>query len=390
MKNKKPVLLQVLPSLISGGVERGAVDIVRATVQDGFKSMVLSAGGKMTHQVTQAGGENIVIPSIKSKNPFKIWKNIKIISKIIKDRDIDIVHVRSRAPAWSCYYACKKTNTPLVTTVHGTHSLGDKFTKKLKTLYNSGMVKGDKIITVSNFIKDYILKNYEDVDENKITVIHRGIDVDYFNPDNISTNRILMMQDKLNVPDGKNIILLPGRLTSWKGQEFFIDSLAKVKNKNFFCLIMGDDKGHKTYRKRLEKKITDNNLAGSVKIIGNTNDISAAYMLSDIVVSSSTRGEAFGRVAPEGCAMKRLVVATKLGGSMETIIDKKTGWLVESDNTEEMAKTLDLVLNLSKEEREKITKKSRENIKNNFSLELMCNKTIKIYREILKEKKSSK
>lgn len=388
MKNKKPVLLQVLPSLISGGVERGAVDIVKATVKDGFRSIVLSAGGKMTHQVTQAGGENIVIPSIKAKNPFKIWKNIKIISKIIKDYDVDIVHVRSRAPAWACYYACKQTNTPLVNTVHGTYSLGGKFTKKLKTLYNSGMVKGDKIITVSNFIKDYVLTNYEGVDESKITVIHRGIDVDYFNPDSVSTNRILMMQDKLNVPDDKNIILLPGRLTSWKGQEFFIDSLAKVKNKNFFCLIMGDDKGHKTYRKRLEKKITDNNLAGSVKIIGNTGDISAAYMLSDIVVSSSTRGEAFGRVAPEGCAMKRLVIATKLGGSMETIIDKETGWLVESGNTEEMAKTLDYVLTLSKEEREKITEKSRKNIKDNFSLELMCNKTIKIYREILKEQEA--
>lgn len=381
----KPVLLQVLPSLISGGVERGTIDIVKASTEAGFDALVASKGGKMSHQVIQAGGKHIELP-VDTKNPFKIWKNVKLISKVIKDYDVDIVHVRSRAPAWSCYYACKQTGCKLVTTVHGTYSLGKGLVRKFKTFYNSSMLKGDKIIVVSNFIKDYVMNNYKEIDESKITVIHRGIDVDYFSPDNVPTQRLLMMQKQLNVPDDRNIILLPGRLTSWKGQEYFIKSLTKVKNKDYFCVLMGDDKGHQTYRKRLEKLIIDNKLTNHVKIIGNTGDIPAAYMLSDIVVSSSTRGEAFGRVAPEGCAMKRLVIATKLGGSIETIIDSETGWLVESENVKETAETIDKVLNLSKTERKKITDKARKNIEKNFSLDLMCSKTIKLYREVLKEK----
>lgn len=252
------------------------------------------------------------------------------------------------------------------------------------------MVRADWIICVSNYIKDYAFENYkifrDKFAESKTKIIHRGVDVKLFNPNNVSQERIIALTNKMQLPDGKPVILLPGRLTEWKGQIYFLDVLAKMKNKNFICIILGDSKGHEAYRDKLKKKIVKMKLDGIVRLENNISDMPAVYMISDIVVSSSIRGEAFGRVVPEAQAMKRMVVATSIGGSLETIIDGKTGWLVNPKNTTKFAEILDSILDMSCEERLKRGEEAREHIINNYTVEKMCSKTVELYEEALKNK----
>lgn len=390
--NKKRTILQIIPSLVSGGIERGVIEINNYLVKKNFNSVVVSSGGKMVYQIEQAGGEHITL-DVATKNPFRIWRNIKKIQNIIKEKNIDLVHVRSRAPAWSAYFACKRTKCPLVSTVHGNYSTGSFPFSWLKKFYNSSMVRADKIICVSNFIKDYAYENYKVFKQKfaagDVLVIHRGVDTDVFNPKNITQQRMVAIINKLQVPNDRFIILLPGRLTEWKGQLYFLDVLAKIKNQNYLCLIVGDSKDHCNYVKKLKAKIKKNQLSGFVRIENNIADMSAGYMMADIVVSASIKGEAFGRVVPEAQAMKRMVVATSIGGSLETIIDGETGWLVDPKDIDKFAETIDMILNMSAEERNKRGEVAREHIVNNYTTENMCKETINLYDEILNNKENN-
>lgn len=385
---KKIKVLQVLPSMISGGVERGVVEINKALIDAGHKSFVASSGGRMAYNITRDGGEHITLP-LKSKNIFTIWRNISKLEDIIKKYDINVVHARSRAPAWSAYFACKNTGCKFVTTIHGNYSTGnDGLLGRLKKWYNSSMLRGDRVIVISEYIKEYAKRHYklfgQKLLEKKVDLVHRGVDMKLFDPDEVKPHRIIKLQEKLNLPDDKKIIMLPGRLTSWKGQEYLIDALTKVKSKNYFCLIVGDDKGHSGYKKRLEDKIIANNLQGFVGLQKHIPDMSAGYMFADIVVSASTRGEAFGRVAPEGQAMKRNVISTAIGGSLETIIDSETGWLVPVDDAEKFAEVIDKVLNMSDRKRVVVGNRARKHIEENFSKKKMCDKIIKVYKKVMK------
>ena len=386
METRKKNILQIIPSLKSGGIERGVVEINNYLVKNGFNSFVLSSGGKMVYQIEQGGGRHITM-DVATKNPFKMFMNIFKIRKIIKENNIDLVHVRSRAPAWSAYFACKKIKCPLVSTVHGNYSVGNFLFSWLKRFYNSSMVRADKIICVSNYIKEYAYKNYrifrKKLEAGNVEVIHRGVDVDLFNPSNVSQERIIALIDKMQVANDLPIILLPGRLTEWKGQLYFMDVLSMVKNKNYLCLIVGDAKDHEDYLNKLKDKIKEKHLEGLVKIEDNISDMSAGYMLADIVVSTSIRGEAFGRVVPEAQAMKKMVIATSIGGSLETIIDDKTGWLVDPNNKKKFAEIIDKVLNMSREEKAKIGEVARQHIVDNYTTEKMCSKTINLYNKML-------
>ncbi|MDD2840405.1 MAG: glycosyltransferase family 4 protein [Rickettsiales bacterium] len=391
---RKKTILQIIPSLISGGIERGVIEINDYLIENNFNSIVLSSGGKMVYQIEQAGGKHITL-NVATKNPFKIWRNIKKIRNIIKENDVDLVHVRSRAPAWSAYYACKKAKCPLVSTIHGNYSTGSFPFSWLKKFYNSSMVRADKIICVSNYIKDYAFENYKifrkKFAKGDATIIHRGVDIDVFNPKNVTQQRMVAIINKLQIPNDRSIILLPGRLTEWKGQMYFLDVLAKVKNQNYLCLIVGDSKDHNKYLKKLKIKIKKNHLSGLVRLENNIADMSAGYMIADIVVSSSIKGEAFGRVVPEAQAMKKMVIATSIGGSLETIIDGETGWLVDPQNTDKFAKTIDMVLSISLEEKTKRGERAREHIVDNYTTKKMCEKTINLYNEILNnEQKNDK
>lgn len=385
---KNKTVLQILPALKSGGVERGVVDLAIELKKQNFIPIVLSSGGAMVDLLTKEKIKHIHL-NVKSKNPITIFCNIKKIRKIIEENKVDIVHIRSRSPMISGYFACKKlNNVKLVSTVHGPYSLKLKNkTSKLKKLYNSFMIKSDKIIAVSNFIKDYIIKNYRDLDQNieqKITVISRGVDLKNFDPDKILLARSINLAKQWGIPEDKNIILFPARITSWKGHEFLIEALRKVKS-DFICLFVGSDHGHENFRKKIEEKIVNDNLEGKIKLVGTQKDMALAYSIANLVISASTKPEAFGRVAIEAQAMKKLIIATNIGGSLETIIDKKTGFLVKNKNIDDLAQKIDYALNLNEEEKNIITTAARKNIIDNFSNQKLYKSTIEIYNNLLEQ-----
>lgn len=385
MQNHKKTIIQIIPSLENGGVERGVIDIAKELKNQNFNSIVVSKGGAMTCFLKEAGIKHIEL-DVKSKNPLKIFLNIKKIQKLIKENNADLVHIRSRAPMISGFFACKKTNTKLISTIHGPYSLEICNKKsKLKKFYNSFMIKSDQIIAVSDFIKNYILQNYQDLDKNleeKITVISRGVDLKTFNPDSIFIGRTIDLAKKWQIPEDKKIILFPARITSWKGHEFLIEALQKVKN-DFLCIFVGSDHGHKKFRKKIEEKIIAKNLASKIKIVGLCKDMAVAYSMANLVISASTKPEAFGRVAIEAQAMKKIIIATKIGGSLETVIDKKTGFLVENGDVNKFAQTIDMALELNEKDKKEICETARKHIEENFSNQKMYQETIDLYKKVL-------
>jgi glycosyltransferase involved in cell wall biosynthesis len=380
---RKTVIVQILPALENGGVERGVIDITKALKKADFVPIVISKGGVLTYQLKEADIEHINL-DVSSKNPFKIYKNIKKLYSIFIENGVDIVHVRSRAPMWSAYFACKKSGTKLISTIHGPYSLAMFGCKKffLKKVYNQIMLKADKVIAVSNFIKNYIVENYNYEKPDEITVIQRGVDLNYFNKEKVSQNRVINLSKKWHLPEDKKVIFMPARFTSWKGHEFLIDALAKVKN-NFICIMAGSDHGHREYRKKLELKIVKEGLEGKIKIAGICKDMPAAYILSDFVICPSIRPEAFGRIPIEAQSSGKIIVATKIGGALETVIDGKTGFLVEPGNIDEMAKKIDNILEMPKEEAKKMGMNARKHVELNFSNEKLSSETINIYRNSL-------
>ncbi len=379
--------MQILPSLQSGGVERGTVDLAKALQKDGFEPIVVSSGGVMTYQLREAKIQHITL-AVKTKNPLQIYFNIEKLVELIEKHKVDVVHVRSRAPMISVYFACKKTKTKLVSTVHGSYSTGFALWKIFppKMFYNAMMLRADRIIVVSNFIKNYLLQNYQTYlkqpFEAKIDVVARGVDINYFNVESISMTRMIDLSTKWALPEDKKIIIFPARITSWKGHEFLIQALTKVKS-DFFCVFVGSDHGHKNFRKKIEQKIVKSGLEGHVKFVGMCKDMSVAYAISNLVISASIRPEAFGRIAIEAQAMKKMIIATNIGGSLETVIDGKTGFLVEVGDVEKMAEAIDKALTLDKSESDQICENARKHIEENFSSKKMCEETIKIYRKIL-------
>lgn len=378
--DKTPVILQILPRLETGGVERGTVEIASALKDAGWKSIVVSGGGRLVRDLEHLGTLHITLP-VYSKNPFLIHKNALLLAKIIQENNVDIVHARSRAPAWSAKKACDITGVPFITTFHGAYNLGPF---KIKKRYNKVMTDGIVTIAVSNFIKQHILENYDNIDEKKIRVIHRGADVERFNINNVSPERLIDLSKKWNLPEHLPVIMLPGRLTRWKGQLVLLEALSKMKHKDLRCLFVGSDQGRKKYRHELEMKTKKAGLENIVQFVDHCSEMDVAYMASDIVVSASTDPEAFGRVVPEAQAMGRIVIGPDHGGATETIIDGKTGFLFKHGNADDLAAKLDAALNLSADERRKMAQNAVDSVRREFSKSLMCSKTLNLYQEILK------
>jgi glycosyltransferase involved in cell wall biosynthesis len=401
-KNKKPVILQILPALENGGVERGVVDIAKALKKMDFEPIVVSNGGILVYQLKEKGIKHISL-KVNSKNPLVIFSNIKKIAEIISENKVDIVHVRSRAPMISALYACKQMKCKLVSTVHGIYSL-NLIAKNslLKKLYNAIMLKSDQVIAVSHFVKNYLISNYklplnpqpnltskilqkfipQDIFD-KIQVIQRGADLQYFCNQNVSKNRVADLINQWDIFERKNIILFPARFTAWKGHKFLVEALAKVKNPNFLCIMIGSDIGHQEFKQKIERQIMNKNLGNKVKMFTTCKDMPAAYNIADLVISASIKPEAFGRIAIEAGAMKKIIIATNIGGSLETIIDKETGFLVSPNDSEELAKAIDSALDLSEEQKAIMGDKARKNIEENFSHQAMTDKTIALYQSLL-------
>ena len=373
-----PVVLQVLPSLGGGGVERGTVEMTAALTEAGWTALVVSSGGPMVRDIERAGGKHIQLP-VHSKNFFVMRKNAKRIAAIVKEHGVDLIHARSRAPAWSAFWAAQQTGTPFVTTVHGPYSLGLPF----KRLYNSIMTRGDRVIATSEFIRGYILDNYKKVDPDHIRVIHRGVNIDIFDPGKTTPARVIHLATTWRIPDGVPVVMLPGRLTRWKGHEILFNALALLKDRPVRCLIVGDDQGRTAYRRELDAMVTKLGLQSVVHIVGGCRDMAAAYKLSDVVVSASTEPEAFGRVVAEAQAIGKPVIAPDHGAAPEILIPGVTGWLVPPSDPKSLADALTTALDLDTAARERLAQAAIARVHDNFTTKKMCDATIAVYRELL-------
>ncbi|MDR0774665.1 MAG: glycosyltransferase family 4 protein [Rickettsia sp.] len=376
----KPTILQVVPALFSGGVERGTIEVAKMLKKVDYNVIVVSSGGSLVEELVAAGVPHIFMNSA-TKNPLTIWKNARILSEIIKEYNVDIVHARSRAPAWSCYMAAKATGAKFLTTFHGVYNISNPF----KHFYNSVMVKGEKIIAVSNFVKHHILINYQ-ILEDQIVVIYRGVDYNYFDPKNVTEEKLLKHKKKYGISNNTPIILLPSRMTSWKGHLTLVEALGKLKHLDFYCLMVGDLSKHPNFTNRVKSLINLLKLQSKIQIFGNESDILSLYGVSDIVISTSIEPEAFGRTITEGQSMEKLVIATNIGGTIETILDKKTGFHVKPNDAVDLAEKIEHCLSILKtNEGKKIQQAARKAVIDNFSLDLMLSKTLDIYKKMLKK-----
>ncbi|MEW5727325.1 MAG: glycosyltransferase family 4 protein [Pseudomonadota bacterium] len=376
--DRKPVVLQVLPAMVTGGVERGTVEVAQALAEAGWTSVVASSGGPMTRELARAGALHVELP-LAAKNPLIMRANVARLEAVIREHGVDIVHARSRAPAWSAFAAANRAGAHFVTTFHGTYNLG---WFGLKHVYNSVMTRGERVIAISEFIAEHAERVYH-CPREKLRVVPRGVDLRKFDPARVSPERIIALAQKWRLPDGYPVIMLPGRLTRWKGQSVLIEALALLGRHDVRCLLVGSDQGRTGYRQELVELIKKRDLTDVVHIADECNDMAAAYMLTDVAVSASTDPEAFGRVVVEAQAMGRPVIASDHGGPRETILPGRTGWLTTPGDPRSLADALDRFLALDADERKHMADLAQGFVRENFTTARMCARTLDVYREVL-------
>lgn len=368
-------MLQVLPRLVAGGVERGTVDVAAALVAAGWNAIVASAGGPMVRELQRAGAIHVTLP-LASKNPLVIRANIARLAALITSHNVDIVHARSRAPAWSARYAAKRTGRHLVTTMHNVYGEGSA----LKRRYNSVMAAGERVIAISGFVAEHAMKVYG-VAAERLRVIPRGVDLLRFDPDRVTPDRLIALIKPWRLPDGVPVVLLPGRLTRWKGHHTLIEAVGQLERPDVHAVILGS--GDARYRRELEAAVAKSPAATRFRFIEDCADIAAAYMLADVVVSASTSPEGFGRVIVEAQAMGRQVIATAHGGALETIIDGETGWFYPPGDAAALANALTYVLEQDSATRVAMARREVAHVRTHFSSALMTQRTLAVYEELV-------
>ena len=377
-------VLQVIPRLGYGGAETGCYDIAHYLPEYNCESFIVTSGGDLIKYVDKKKVKLIKLP-VHSKNPILIFFNAIALLMIILFHNIQIVHARSRAPAWSCLLATKITGRKFVTTFHGTYN----FKSKIKKLYNSVMVRSDLIIAGSNFIFSHIKENYSEFldTKKKFLVIFRGINIDYFDPTTKVENEENKLLKTWEINENKKIILMPGRLTYWKGQELFLEAINLVNiqlgYQAFYAVILGDDQGRDLYKRKLIELCKKYKIKDQIKFVSHCKNMALAYKISDIIVSASIEPEAFGRVSVEAQSMEKLIIASNIGGSNETIIDKKTGLLFESGNAVSLSKKIISALTMDESILKSIGIEGRKNIIKKFNVEKMCFSTYSEYKRLL-------
>ena len=377
-------VLQVIPKLGYGGAETGCYDLAHYLAENKCSSYIVTSGGELLKYVNKKKVNIIKLP-VHSKNPILIFFNSLVLIAIILLKNISIVHARSRAPAWSCWLATKITRRKFVTTFHGTYNFKSLF----KKFYNSVMIKSDLIIAGSNFIFSHINENYFQYLKLKkrFLVIYRGINTDYFDSKTINDSQKNQLLSNWNIQKDKKLILLPGRLTSWKGQEIFIEALnlvnQELKNQSFNAVILGSDQGRNVYKKKLLRLVEQYRLTGQVKFIDYCKNMPIAYKISDLVVSASIEPEAFGRVSVEAQSMEKPIIASNIGGSKETVINDKTGFLFEAGKSTELSKKIIEVLQLDETTLKSLGNEGRKNVIKKFNIEKMCNSTYAEYKKLI-------
>ena len=376
-------VLQVIPELGYGGAETGCYDLAHYLYEQNCSSYIVTSGGELLKYVDKKKVKVIRLP-VHSKNPILMFINAIILTFIILFLNISIVHARSRAPAWSCFFATKITGKKFVTTFHGTYN----FNSSIKKFYNSVMLRSDLIIAGSNFIFTHINENYSKLlnPKKKFLVIFRGINTDYFDSSTIMDSDEDKLLEKWEIKRGKKIILLPGRLASWKGQELFIEA-TNLTNKElgheaFYAVILGSDQGRKIYKQKLTRLVEQYRLNNQIRFIDNCKKMPTAYKISDIIVSTSIEPEAFGRISVEAQSMQKPIIASNIGGSTETIINNKTGIFFESGKAESLCKKIIEVLQLDETKLKSIGNEGRKNVIKKFNVEKMCFSTYSEYKKL--------
>ena len=369
-------VLQVIPALDAGGAERTAIDVARAVVASGGKAWIATKGGRLQAEA-EATGAKLILGPFESKNPLTIWKNAKLLADAIETNNIDIIHARSRAPAWSAYRAARRTNTKYVATYHGIYNAKSA----PKRWYNSIMARADAVIANSNFTAEHV-RGEHDVAEIRLHVIPRGIDIAAFTPQTVTQDRIDAIRKQWSLRPGKPVIVLPNRLTRWKGQLTLIDALAKLPHKDFEAVLVGDAQQRDAYVEELLAAIDRLGLTQNVRIPGHCSDMPAAFMAADVIVTPSIEPEAFGRVAVEAQAMGRPLIASNLGAQAETVADGVTGFLFPAGDAEALANLIVKALALTAEERRDMQTKARARVLKSYTVEAMCAATLDVYRNV--------
>lgn len=380
----KPIIMQVIPELGAGGAEQGCIDVAAAIVKAGAQAIVVSNGGYRVSELTRIGAHHVNLP-VHSKNPVTMWQNIGRLKKLINRYNVNIVHARSRAPAWSAWRACEATNARFITTCHAPYNISGE----AKRIYNGSIANGELIIAISDYVANYLKENYK-IDPSRIRKIHRGIPLERFHPTTVTAERMINLAQEWRVPDEANIVMLPGRLTRWKGHLVLIDAIEKLARKDIFCVLVGSDQGRAEYRTELEETIKSKGLEEQFRMVDQCHDMPSAYMLSTVIVSASTDPEGFGRIPVEAQAMGRPIIATDHGGAQETIIRDHTGWLIPPENPDALAQAIEEALSLTPQQRAILATRSMAHVAENFTKDTMVAKTLDVYAEFLQEAISSK
>ena len=384
IENKK-IILQVIPAMEIGGAEIGTLEVSSYMKKRGWSVIVTSSGGSLVNKLDYRKIKHVKLP-LNSKNPLIIFFNIFTLAWIIKKYKVKIVHIRSRAPAWSAYYACSMLRgVKLVSTVHGAYNSQNIF----KKIYNSVMFKSVKIIAISKYIKTYLLQNYKFTKKkkDKIVIIPRGVDATRFNPQNIDSKRLFFLTNHWELPDGIPVILFPSRIAPFKGHKTLLKAIVILKKDpkiKFICLMVGLSKKDSNYDAEIKSFIGENNLYDYVKFTGSCADMPAAYKISDIVVSPADKPEGFGRIIIESQSMERPVIASAHGGSLELIKNNFNGILFEPKNEHDLADKLKYLLCLSREKKEKIIKNASTLVSEKYNIDKMYDSNFKLYNSIIK------
>jgi len=375
-KGRPPAVLQIVPRLVSGGAERGTVELAGALAAAGWTSYVASGGGPLERDIIRSGATHLTLP-LASKNPLRMRRNATVLARLIRRLGIDIIHARSRAPAWSAWSAADATGRHFVTTFHNAYDAR----LSLKRWYNSVMARGERVIAISQFVADHAAQVYG-IGPDRLRTIPRGVDLDIFDPSRVGAERIAGLARRWRLPDGAPVVMLPARLTRWKGGLDFIAAINALGRHDICCVLVGPEQ-RRGFRRELEAAIKRGGLAGLFRIVEECHDMPAAYMLADVVVSASNDPEGFGRVIIEAQAMGRPVVATAHGGSCETIEPGITGWLVPPRDPEALAKGIGEALLLGISERAQYARRTIAHIAGRFTRQAMCARTIEVYEELL-------
>jgi glycosyltransferase involved in cell wall biosynthesis len=371
------VVLQVLPALETGGVERGAIEMVQAIVAAGGTALVASAGGRMVAEVERAGGRHVAL-KLMTKDPVNIWLNAGPLARLVRREGVTLVHARSRAPAWSAWLAARRTRVPFVTTWHGVY--GEDFPGK--HIYNSVMARGERVIAISHYVADRVQARYR-VDPAKLRVIYRGVDAAVFDPALAVGDRVHRLAQSWRLPPGAPVVMLPARLTRWKGAELLLDAMALMPSQEAYCVLVGSDQGRRAYADRLVVRAERLGLAGRVRFAGHCEDMPAALQLADVVVSASLKPEPFGRVVIEAQAMGRPVVVSDHGGAAETVQPGLTGWRVPPGDAAALADALQTALSLDEQQKADLAERARDSVLTYFTTTAMQQSTLAVYRELL-------